>query len=86
MFVKTPSYPCFCHSVVVVGLSVFVHLQRWFVGSSPPPPLRQQDSGVADYMGMFAVACMGCDKLAKEFEDLNDDYSKIMVQVRKLPA
>lgn len=36
-------------------------------------------------MGMFAVACMGCDKLAQEYEDLNDDYSKIMVQVRKFP-
>lgn len=34
-------------------------------------------------MGMFAVACMGCDKMAKEFEDMNDDYSKIMVQVGK---
>ena len=38
---------------------------------------------MADYMGMFAVACMGCDKMAKDFEELNDDYSKIMVQVRK---
>lgn len=34
-------------------------------------------------MGMFAVACMGCDKMAKDFEDMNDDYSKIMVQVRE---
>lgn len=41
-----------------------------------------QESGVSDYMGMFAVACMGCDELAKEYEALNDDYSKIMVQVR----
>lgn len=40
-----------------------------------------QESGVSDYMGMFAVACMGCDKMVKEFEELNDDYSKIMVQV-----
>lgn len=32
-------------------------------------------------MGMFAIACMGCEKMVKEFEELNDDYSKIMVQV-----
>ena len=31
---------------------------------------------------MFAVACMGCDEMVKKFEELNDDYSKIMVQVR----
>lgn len=44
-------------------------------------PRRVQESGVADYMGMFAVACMGCDEMVKKFEELNDDYSKIMVQV-----
>lgn len=37
---------------------------------------------MADYMGMFAIACMGCEKMVKQFEDLNDDYSKIMVQVK----
>lgn len=41
----------------------------------------RQESGVADYMGMFAVACMGCDEMVKHYEGLNDDYSKIMVQV-----
>lgn len=46
------------------------------------PLSRVQESGVADYMGMFAVACMGCDEMVKKFEDLNDDYSKIMVQVQ----
>ncbi|CAN0058551.1 unnamed protein product [Choristocarpus tenellus] len=30
---------------------------------------------------MFAVACMGCEDEVKRFEGLNDDYSKIMVQV-----
>ncbi|KAH8097255.1 methionine synthase [Aureococcus anophagefferens] len=36
--------------------------------------------GVEDYLGMFAVACFGADKCAKEYEDANDDYSKIMMQ------
>lgn len=40
-----------------------------------------QESGLRDYIGMFAVACMGCDALAEEFEKKHDDYSKIMVQV-----
>lgn len=38
-----------------------------------------------DHMGMFAIACMGCEKMVKEFEELNDDYSKIMVQVWACP-
>jgi 5-methyltetrahydrofolate--homocysteine methyltransferase len=37
-------------------------------------------SGIADYMGMFAVACMGCDEEVKRHEANQDDYSKIMVQ------
>lgn len=36
---------------------------------------------MADYLGMFAVACMGCEELVKKFEEEHDDYSKIMVQV-----
>lgn len=51
------------------------------IESEPIVSPRVQESGVADYMGMFAIACMGCDKMVKQFEDLNDDYSKIMVQV-----
>ncbi|CAN0093907.1 unnamed protein product [Sphacelaria rigidula] len=42
--------------------------------------IAPKESGVADYLGMFAVACMGCDEMAKKYEDLHDDYSKIMVQ------
>lgn len=33
---------------------------------------------------MFAVACLGCEKMVQEFESLHDDYSKIMVQVLEL--
>lgn len=40
-----------------------------------------QESGLADHLGMFAIACMGCDEMVKKFEAMNDDYSKIMVQV-----
>jgi 5-methyltetrahydrofolate--homocysteine methyltransferase len=39
-----------------------------------------KETGVADYMGMFAVACMGCEFEVARHEAANDDYSKIMVQ------
>jgi 5-methyltetrahydrofolate--homocysteine methyltransferase len=39
-----------------------------------------KESGVADYLGMFAVACFGCDQEVAKHEAANDDYSKIMVQ------
>merc|ERR1712159_790693 len=39
-----------------------------------------KESGVEDYMGMFAVACFGCDALVAKYEAENDDYSKIMAQ------
>jgi len=39
-----------------------------------------KDSGIADYLGMFAVACFGCDEEGAKFEAMQDDYSKIMVQ------
>ena len=39
-----------------------------------------KESGVADYLGMFAVACFGCEEEGAKFEALQDDYSKIMVQ------
>jgi 5-methyltetrahydrofolate--homocysteine methyltransferase len=38
-------------------------------------------SGIADYIGMFAVtAGLGADKIEKRFEDAGDDYSAIMVK------
>ncbi len=39
-----------------------------------------KDSGAKDYMGMFAVACMGCEAEVARYEAAIDDYSKIMVQ------
>ncbi|XP_043367350.1 methionine synthase isoform X4 [Dermochelys coriacea] len=38
------------------------------------------DSGVCDYLGLFAVACFGVDELCKEYEKQCDDYSSIMVK------
>lgn len=38
------------------------------------------DSGVHDYVGLFAVACFGVDKLCKEYEKQCDDYNSIMVK------
>jgi len=42
--------------------------------------IAPKDSGIDDYMGMFAVACFGCESEVTRFEAMNDDYSKIMVQ------
>eukprot|EP00981_Chlorochromonas_danica_P005364 scaffold1084_cov250-Ochromonas_danica.AAC.15 len=42
--------------------------------------IAPKESGIPDYMGMFAVACMGCDEQVAKFEAANDDYSKIMIQ------
>ncbi|XP_041107812.1 methionine synthase isoform X2 [Polyodon spathula] len=37
-------------------------------------------SGVPDYIGLFAVACFGAEELSKEFENHYDDYNSIMVK------
>merc|ERR1711871_1013528 len=42
--------------------------------------IANKESGIADYMGMFAVACFGCEEEADKWEKQGDDYSKIMVQ------
>lgn len=42
--------------------------------------IAPKESGIADYLGMFAVACFGCDGEVKRHEADQDDYSKIMVQ------
>ncbi|NXT71735.1 METH synthase, partial [Chaetops frenatus] len=63
------------------------------VGSSEPIAklygLRQQvqcqhisplDSGICDYLGLFAVACFGVDDLCNEFRKQDDEYNIIMVK------
>ncbi|XP_031566695.1 methionine synthase-like [Actinia tenebrosa] len=38
------------------------------------------DSGVEDYIGCFAVSCMGAEDMAEQFSKQLDDYSVIMVK------
>ncbi|XP_006872073.1 PREDICTED: methionine synthase [Chrysochloris asiatica] len=38
------------------------------------------ESGVQDYLGLFAVACFGVEGLSKAYEEECDDYSSIMVK------
>ena len=42
--------------------------------------IASKASGIPDYMGMFAVACFGCEQEVARHEAAQDDYSKIMVQ------
>jgi 5-methyltetrahydrofolate--homocysteine methyltransferase len=40
-----------------------------------------KESGLVDYVGAFAVtAGLGCDELAKRYQDAHDDYSAILVK------
>jgi 5-methyltetrahydrofolate--homocysteine methyltransferase len=46
-----------------------------------PKSIDGRPSGIADYIGMFAVTSgLGIDKKEKEFEGLLDDYSSIMLK------
>jgi 5-methyltetrahydrofolate--homocysteine methyltransferase len=46
-----------------------------------PRSIDGRPSGIADYIGLFAVtAGIGVDKKEKQFEDLHDDYSAIMLK------
>ncbi|KAM6898711.1 methionine synthase isoform 2-T2 [Lycodopsis pacificus] len=38
------------------------------------------DSGVTDYIGMFAVGVFGAEELSQQFQAQGDDYSSIMVK------
>ncbi|XP_009706240.1 PREDICTED: methionine synthase-like, partial [Cariama cristata] len=38
------------------------------------------DSGICDYLGLFAVACFGVDELCSEFRKQDDEYNVIMVK------
>ena len=43
--------------------------------------IAPKSSGIADYIGMFAVtAGLGIEKYEKRFEDAHDDYSSIMLK------
>lgn len=38
------------------------------------------DSGVADYIGLFAVGVFGAEELSQQFQAKGDDYNSIMVK------
>ena len=43
--------------------------------------VADQQSGVKDYMGAFAVSAgFGCDQLVKEFDKQHDDYNSILIK------
>jgi 5-methyltetrahydrofolate--homocysteine methyltransferase len=42
--------------------------------------IAPKETGIKDYIGMFAVACFGCDVQCARYEEEGDDYNKIMVQ------
>jgi 5-methyltetrahydrofolate--homocysteine methyltransferase len=46
-----------------------------------PKMIHGKPSGIADYIGMFAVTSgLGIEKYEKRFEDAHDDYSSIMLK------
>lgn len=38
------------------------------------------DSGVPDYIGLFAVGIFGAEELSQQFQTQGDDYRNIMVK------
>ena len=42
--------------------------------------MAPRDSGLADYIGLFAVGVFGAEELSKQFVAQGDDYSSIMVK------
>uniref|UniRef100_A0A8C5MV13 Methionine synthase n=1 Tax=Leptobrachium leishanense TaxID=445787 RepID=A0A8C5MV13_9ANUR len=42
--------------------------------------IAPRDSGVRDYLGIFAVSCFGVEELSKSYEKQGDDYNSIMVK------
>lgn len=67
-------------------LAKFCMLRQQAEKETNEPYLSQADfiapseSGIKDYMGMFAVGCFGAETLVSMYEAALDDYSKIMVQ------
>lgn len=65
-------------------LSRFCMLRQQAEKESDDPYLSQADfvapEGYKDHLGMFAVACFGCDEIVAQYETEHDDYSKIMAQ------
>jgi 5-methyltetrahydrofolate--homocysteine methyltransferase len=70
------------------GVKRVLHTIRQQVQKSKDEPnialadfIAPKDSGVEDYIGMFAVtAGIGIEKLVTQFEKENDDYNSIMIK------
>ena len=65
-------------------LGTYCMLRQQAEKENTDPFLSQADfiapAGYRDHLGMFAVACFGCDGLVARYESENDDFSKIMAQ------
>jgi 5-methyltetrahydrofolate--homocysteine methyltransferase len=42
--------------------------------------IAPRETGIVDYLGMFACSCMGVDDMVKEYKESGDDYSYIMAE------
>jgi 5-methyltetrahydrofolate--homocysteine methyltransferase len=70
------------------ALAGTIHTLRQQMAKPPGRPnlamsdfVAPQESGVADYVGLFAVTTgIGLDTLVREFEAANDDYSAILAK------
>lgn len=67
-------------------LTVFSMLRQQAEKENDTEPYMSQadfvapkSSGIADYLGVFAVACFGAESAAAKYEADLDDYSKILV-------
>jgi len=65
-------------------IATYCMLRQQAEKENEDPYLSQADfiapAGYKDHLGMFAVACFGCDELVKKYEAEHDDYNKIMSQ------
>lgn len=65
-------------------IATYCMLRQQAEKENEDPYLSQADfiapAGYKDHLGMFAVACFGCDKLVDMYEAEHDDYNKIMSQ------
>lgn len=71
----------------VTSVHVCVHLLQLVKDSSSSEPhlcvsdfMAPVDSGVADYIGLFAVGVFGAEELSQQFQAQGDDYNSIMVK------
>lgn len=76
------------YNVYVVDNNVCVFLLQVEQSSQSSEPflclsdfVAPVDSGVSDYIGLFAVSIFGAEELSQNFQTQGDDYSSIMIKV-----